>query len=100
MCILVFVLFCLFFVFVCLLWHLLLLLIKAGSVRLELMEGSVFIVSRFSSFRVDGRQFIYRKPVLFVQLMECSVFTVSRFSSFRVDGRQCIYRKPVQFVQS
>ena len=64
------------------------------------MEGSVFTVSRFSSFRVDGRQCIYRKPVQFVQLMEGSVFTVSRFSSFRVDGRQCIYRKPVQFVQS
>ena len=31
------------------------------------MEGSVFTVSRFSSFRVDGRQCIYRKPVQFVQ---------------------------------
>ena len=75
------------FLFVCLLWHLLLLLMKAGPVHSELMEGSVFTVSRFNSFRVDGRQCIYRKPVLFVQLMECSVFTVSRFSSFRVDGR-------------
>ena len=39
----------------------------SGSVRSELVEGSVFTVSRFSSFRVDGRQCIYRKPVQFVQ---------------------------------
>ena len=39
----------------------------SGSVRSELMEGSVFTVSRFSSFRVDGRQCIYRKPVQFAQ---------------------------------